>query len=221
MLARVTLEILGAIPIADVEVETSVERPGQSVELLAGELRSGGRAVLRARAWRVLRLARRHAGGTAAARAARRGRAAAARARGRLRLRARDRVALGDRRRDARGPATVWTRLKVPIVEGEAPTPRQRVMAVADSGNGASSVLDWSRHLFINTELTVHFMRAPRGEWVCLDAETRIAVGGAGLATLRAQRRGGTGGARGAGAVDRAALTTAPFSFTSAPRGAP
>jgi hypothetical protein len=56
-------------------------------------------------------------------------------------------------------------------------------MAVADSGNGASNVLDWSRHLFINTELTVHFVREPAGEWVCLDARTQIAAGGAGLAS--------------------------------------
>ena len=47
--------------------------------------------------------------------------------------------------------------MRVPLVEGEEPTPRQRVMVVADSGNGASNVLDWSRYLFINTELTVHF----------------------------------------------------------------
>ena len=30
-------------------------------------------------------------------------------------------------------------------------------MVVADSGNGASNVLDWGSYLFINTELTVHF----------------------------------------------------------------
>ena len=43
VLARVTVEILGAVPIAEVEVSTSVERPGRSVELLAGELRADGR----------------------------------------------------------------------------------------------------------------------------------------------------------------------------------
>ena len=53
-LARVTVEILGPLPIGELEIETSVERPGRSVELLAGELRAGGRPVLRARAWRVL-----------------------------------------------------------------------------------------------------------------------------------------------------------------------
>ena len=67
--------------------------------------------------------------------------------------------------------------MRIPLVEGEEPSPRQRVMVVADSGNGASNVLDWSRYLFINTELTVHFVREPVGEWVCLDAETRIGRG--------------------------------------------
>ena len=63
-LARITVEILGAVPIGEMEVETAVERPGRSVELLAGEVRADGRAVLRARAWRVLRLAGRHRRGS-------------------------------------------------------------------------------------------------------------------------------------------------------------
>ena len=54
VLARITVEILGPVPIGELEVSTEVERPGRSVELLAGELRADGRAVLRARAWRVL-----------------------------------------------------------------------------------------------------------------------------------------------------------------------
>ena len=37
------------------------------------------------------------------------------------------------------GPATVWTRLRVAVVEGEEPTGLQRVLAVADSGNGVSA----------------------------------------------------------------------------------
>jgi hypothetical protein len=183
-LARVTVEILGAIPIAEFELSTEVERPGRSVELLAGELRGeDGRAVLRARAWRVLRSPVSTEPGPAP-----------------LALPEGEDVPpgmLGEtfgyahavEWRWARGdwletgPATVWTRLKVPIVEGEAPTPRQRVMAVADSGNGVSNVLDWSKNLFINTELTVHFAREPVGEWVCLEASTQIGEAGAGLAS--------------------------------------
>ncbi len=72
--------------------------------------------------------------------------------------------------------------MRVPLVAGEEPTGVQRVLVVADSGNGVSAVLPFDRWLFINTELTVHFRREPRGEWICLDAETSIAHGGAGLA---------------------------------------
>ena len=53
-------------------------------------------------------------------------------------------------------------------------------MVVADVGNGVSAVLDWREYLFINTELTVHLLRPPDGEWVGVDAVTR--VDGVGLA---------------------------------------
>jgi hypothetical protein len=80
------------------------------------------------------------------------------------------------------GPATAWTRLRVPVVEGEEPSGLERVLAVADSGNGISGVLDMREWWFINPELTVHLEREPRGEWICLDAATSIQPGGAGLA---------------------------------------
>jgi hypothetical protein len=81
------------------------------------------------------------------------------------------------------GPAAAWTRIRVPVLEGEAPTGLQRVLAVADSGNGISGTLDMTSWWFINPELTVHLEREPQGEWICLDAATSIQPGGAGLAT--------------------------------------
>ena len=36
----------------------------------------------------------------------------------------------------------------------------------------SSGALDFRRYVFINTELTVHLVREPAGEWVCLDAVT-------------------------------------------------
>ena len=81
------------------------------------------------------------------------------------------------------GPATVWARLRYPLVPDEETGPLERVLAVADSGNGLSSELDVAQWLFINPELTVHLHREAVGEWVCLDAQTAISAGGAGLAT--------------------------------------
>ena len=40
------------------------------------------------------------------------------------------------------GPATVWMRMRDPLVAGEEPTPLQRVLVAADSGNGVSATLD-------------------------------------------------------------------------------
>jgi hypothetical protein len=67
-------------------------------------------------------------------------------------------------------------------VAGEEPSPLQRVLAAADSGNGASAALDWTKWLFINVDLTVHLHRMPAGEWVCLDAITIAEPEGIGIA---------------------------------------
>ena len=72
------------------------------------------------------------------------------------------------------GPATVWMRMRGALVEGEQPSPLQRVLLAADVGNGVSAPLDWRRFIFINTDLTVHLLRPPEGEWVCLDAVTHV-----------------------------------------------
>jgi hypothetical protein len=81
------------------------------------------------------------------------------------------------------GPAKVWIRLKdVRVVPDEEPSPLQRVAAVADFGNGVSSVVDFGGLLFINPDLTVYLDREPVGEWVLLDAVSRLRGTGRGLA---------------------------------------
>ncbi len=80
------------------------------------------------------------------------------------------------------GPATAWARMRYPLVEGEEVAPLSRVLALADSGNGISSTLDFGRWIFINPDLSVYLHRLPRGEWVCLDAETTTEPSGIGLA---------------------------------------
>ena len=80
------------------------------------------------------------------------------------------------------GPATAWMRMRVPLVDGEQPSPLTRVLVAADSGNGVSNVLDFDRYLFVNADLTVHLLRYPAGEWVCLEAATSIDRAGIGLA---------------------------------------
>ena len=80
------------------------------------------------------------------------------------------------------GPAVCWFRQRVPLVEGEDPSPLCRVIVAADSGNGISAVLPFRDHLFANIDLSVHLARQPAGEWVCLDSRTRVSSDGVGYA---------------------------------------
>jgi len=79
------------------------------------------------------------------------------------------------------GPGVVWMRPPA-LVEGEPLSPVQRLLACADSASGASAALDVRRWGFLNTELTVHVLRPPVGDWVCLDAETTLSSGAVGVA---------------------------------------
>ena len=65
---------------------------------------------------------------------------------------------------------------------GEKPSPLQRLAAAGDFGNGISATLSWDDYLFINPDLTLYIEREPVGEWICLDAQTRIGAGGVGVA---------------------------------------
>jgi hypothetical protein len=173
---RITCEILGPVPLEPLTVEAQVVRPGRSVEMLEAYLSGPEGELMRARAWRL------QAGDHE------------------VELTEEDRPAGPEEGSPSDfpgtghdfgyheameysfvrggwqhpGPATVWMRTRVPIVDGEDPTPLERVLVAADSGNGVSAALDWRTHLFINTELTVHLMRPSEGEWVCLDAVTRV-----------------------------------------------
>ena len=84
-----------------------------------------------------------------------------------------------------RGPCAVWFRMRFPLVAGEEPSALQRVAVAADSGNGISSVLDFKRFVFVNSDLTVNLLRRAQGEWICVDAQTLIGPDGNGLAEAR------------------------------------
>jgi hypothetical protein len=80
------------------------------------------------------------------------------------------------------GPTTDWIRLAVPVVAGEEPSPFQRAAAASDFVNGISAVLPASDWTFINPDLTVTLHRLPLGEWIGVDASTRIDDSGVGTA---------------------------------------
>ena len=80
------------------------------------------------------------------------------------------------------GPGRVWMRLRHPLLPGQELTPLARLVATADFCNGVSAALPFDRFLFINADLTIHLQRLPVGEWIGLDARTRLCEGGPALA---------------------------------------
>lgn len=83
---------------------------------------------------------------------------------------------------DERGRSVVWIRLRLPVVAGEEPSGEQRVAAAVDFGNGVSARVEHLTWLYINPDLTIHFVRPPEGEWICLDARSEYGNLGGGLA---------------------------------------
>jgi hypothetical protein len=205
-LGRITYEILKPVPIAPLVVSAEVVRPGRSVELLTASLTGEEGELVRASAWRLARDGLELPPGLASedpdSPARRRvpagpeqGTEEAFFATGHdVGYHTAMEYRFTEGRFRGLGPATVWMRMRYPLVEGEEPSPLQRVLVAADSGNGVSATLDWSSHLFINVDLSVHLHRLPSGEWVCLDAVTIPEPTGIGLAdTALSDERGPIG----------------------------
>jgi hypothetical protein len=188
--ARITYEILRSVPIARLRVEAEVLRPGRRVEMVAATLSDeAGEPVMRAQGWRLRteQVEFERPSGfpdpPPGPEDAEPGRFPEVGFDVGYHTNMDYRFVRGSFLEP--GPATVWMRMGVPLVAGEEPTPLQRVLTAADSGNGVSVALDWTRFLFINVDLSVHLHRLPQGEWVCLDAVTLPEPSGIGIADTR------------------------------------
>jgi Thioesterase-like superfamily len=83
------------------------------------------------------------------------------------------------------GPCAAWFRLCFPLVQGEPTSDYQRIAVFADSGNGISAPLDFAKYIFVNADLTINFLRKPLGDWICLDAHSRVTPTGSGVTASR------------------------------------
>ncbi|MDQ3914200.1 MAG: thioesterase family protein [Actinomycetota bacterium] len=183
--ARVTADILRPVPIADLRVDAAVVKPGRSVQLAEARLAAADEPVMIARAW-TIRTASLDLPAPAPAPAP-----PLPADEGTLMFEDRSETdylaamqwSFVDGSFFEPGPATAWLRMRFPLVEGEAPSPLQRVLTAADSASGISGALDFARWVYVNPDLTVYLHRPLDGEWVCLDAATTAEPSGVGLTT--------------------------------------
>jgi Thioesterase-like superfamily len=184
---RLTLDILGAIPVTRVRVRAWVERPGSRISIMAAEMlapRPGGgeRAVARVTAWLLATSDTADAvtdrypplveGDSAPVAHSWEG------APGYLE------TVRWRRQRVAEGQTPVsWLSPLVPLVDSEPTTDLQRLAMVADSVNGVGAALDPEKFVFMNTDTVVHLHRLPAGNDFGLRARGSIGPDGIGVTT--------------------------------------
>jgi hypothetical protein len=197
LVARLTYDFLGPVPLEPLEIRVRTIRPGRRLQVVEADLLAEGEPVVRARGARLAAgtvtlppSADAHAvpGGGPSAAAPSPFPGEAPDAAGFHRTAMEIRFAEGSDY--GRGPGLAWFRFARPLIDDERPSALALVAAAADFGNGVSRVLDFDSHLFVNVDLTIHLHREPAGRWVLLDARTRVEPHGAGLAasTLHDER---------------------------------
>jgi hypothetical protein len=198
---RLAYDILGPVPVGPVRVRANVLRPGRRIELVEAVLDAGDdRPLMRVTAWRM----RVSEGGVAVAPGVPEPPLPAMPAPPEASPveeatffseevayhRALEwRFAAGSFN-DA-GPAAAWTRPACTLVAGEPMTPLEHLLVMTDAASGISAMLDWERASFANVDLSLALVRAPRGEWMGMDAATHL--GGSGAAQCYAALFDGDG----------------------------
>ena len=188
-LARITVDLLGPVPVGKVEVATVTIKPGRNIELIGAELwikeEGAKRTVARATGWRF-----------AAADST------AVEAREPSPFPDVDELVDANPRmfpesyhvgftgtvewrviepRDSPEPTAAWIRIPHPLVAGEATTPLEQVGTLADIANGMSARLDPSDWSFMNTDLTLNLVAPPTQDWLAMTSTSSIGPDGRGL----------------------------------------
>ncbi|NNC12732.1 thioesterase family protein [Planctomonas sp. JC2975] len=180
LLARVSYDILGVLPIEEVEIEVRMLRPGRTIELVEAVLSHDARPAIIARAWWMQRSDTTSVAGS-----------------GIPSLAPRETFepwsASADwpggfvdtvetlRRQVEPGRASFWLRPRIPLLEGEPISPVARLLGVIDIANGMTVRMPPTQVAFPNLDLTAHLFREPAGQWIGGDTSVSFGPDGAGL----------------------------------------
>ena len=180
VVARLSYDILGTMPVEEVTTQVRVLRPGRTIELVEATLSHGGRAAVVLRAWLM------RPGDTAALRGSHLPPIpgpdelpvwdASSIWRGGF-------IASTEIRRTALAPGRgqFWVRPALPLVDDEPVSAVARAAGLFDLTNGMAVRADPDDVAFPNIDLTAHLFATPRGEWLGFDTTVSFGAEGIGL----------------------------------------
>ena len=186
--ARISLDILGLIPLDDFTITTRCIRPGKTIELIEAVMSSRGRDAIIARAWRLMTQDTSEIAGLEDQKSVykpedlpvwddMKGWPGGFIESVRL-------VAEPDRRP---GKGMVWITNDLDMVEGEPTDDIVHLLGMVDTANGVVprlglglSNLEW---MFPNTDLQIHMHRAPQGRWLGIEAVQQYGADGIGVSS--------------------------------------
>lgn len=179
-IGRLSYDILGPVPIGEVEIEVHVLRAGRAIELVEATLSHAGRAIVRLRAWLMATQPTAAIAGTPLPR-----------------MKAPEEleswnpttiwpggfIASAEVRRDyeAPGRSRFWVRTSTAILDGEPISDFARFAGLLDIANGMTVRESPQEVAFPNLDLTAHFFTRPQGEWVGFDTSVSFGADGLGL----------------------------------------
>jgi hypothetical protein len=185
-IGRLSLDFLGPIPLRELLIEVSEIKPGRRVQLSEARMTVDGRVAVTARAWHIATDETPPSSGVEQIAPPLLPSAPTAQeffpglenwGYGRS---IEWRFTSGSF--DTLGAADVWTRVRLPLVEGQALSGQDRALIAADSANGLSLSLPLEQWLSIPPSMTATLLRPPIGDWVHMRCRTHLAVDGVGLA---------------------------------------
>ena len=186
--ARISMDFLGPVPRTPVQVRTELLRPGRRTQLSQAGLWAGDRQVATARVWHLAASVTAASDGPGPDGAVLPPDLPGPQAQ--TFFGGDDKWGYGQATEwrtvsggyaSSSGAGDIWTRVRIPLIEGRPLTGLVRFAVVADSANGLSAPLDFQDWLFIPPGVTMHLHRYPVGEWVRLTAASDAGRDGIGL----------------------------------------
>lgn len=180
VVGRLSYDILGTVPVDEVDVDVNVLRPGRTIELVQATLSHARRAAVLMRAWLMEPRDTAGLAGTS-----------------HRRIEPPEEMEPWDptsvwaggfiasaevrRRQVEPGRAAYWVRTALPLVRDEETSRFASVAGLLDIANGMTVRADPRTVAFPNIDLTAHLFEQPRGEWIGFDTTVSMGARGVGL----------------------------------------